>query len=70
MESNSPKNQKDIIKISNQIYLVKFFKEFITKYHTWMQDEDLCALVDTEPMTLEQVKEAQKYANDQNSKCK
>lgn len=64
------KNQPDTIKISNQIYLIKFVKELVKKYHKWMQNEELCALVDTEPMTLAQVKEAQEYANDKNSKCK
>lgn len=64
------KIQEDTIKISDQISLVKFDEKFVEKYHEWMQDEDLCALVDTEPLNLEQVKKAQEFATDPTSTCK
>lgn len=64
------KSQEDSIKISDSIHLIKFSKEFIPKYHKWMQDEQLCALVDTEPLDLAGVTSAQQYANNPNSPCK
>ena len=56
--------------VKESVALVPFYPEFIEKYHTWMQDEQLRKLVDTEEMTLEQVKEAQEMSLKTDSLCK
>jgi hypothetical protein len=66
----SVEKKKRVYEVEQGLYLVPFLSGFVDKYFEWMGDEELRKAVDTEEMTLEEVKEAQELAQDASSNCK